>query len=101
MDLADRFEVQALQEQLALFEQQLHEANRQLRKFETTAPLAEREARALLESIPQVGPVTIDVVLSELGDWRRFRSAKAAVARHLLCMMFSMLQSGQTYRLAA
>ncbi len=169
MSSADRFEVQLLQEQLRLFQRQLEEARQELRKFGKTAPLAEREARAVLDSIPQVGPVTIDAVLSELGDWRRFRSAKAvvayaglspgvrqsagkrhnlhitkegsrllrwamvetawrlvgrsprwnrmfqrlqgntgskkkaivAVARHVLCMMFSMIQSGQTYRLAA
>ena len=33
-------------------------------------------AHAALASIPQIGPVTIDAVLSELGDFRRFRSAK-------------------------
>jgi transposase len=169
MSAADRFEVLALQEQLTLFERQRDEADQQLRKFAAHAPLAEREARAVLASMPQVGPVTIDVVLSELGDWRRFRSAKAVVsyaglspgirqsarrrfdlgitkegsrllrwalvetawrlvgcqtrwrrmferlqrntgskkkaivgvARHVLCVMFSMLQSGQAYRMAA
>jgi transposase len=77
---ADRFTICALQEQLALFGRQLREADRQLAQFAETASLAEREARALLETIPQVGPVTIDVVLSELGDWRRFRSQKAVAA---------------------
>jgi transposase len=169
MSAADQFEVVALLEQLALFQRQLAEVGVQLEKFAETAPLAEREARAILASIPLVGPVTIDVVLSELGDWRRFRGAKAVVdfagmapglresagkrhelsitkegsrllrwaliqaawrlagksprwnrlyhrlqrntgskkkaivgvARQLLCVMFSMLQSGQTYRVAA
>ena len=169
MSDADRFEVLALQEQLALFGRQLQAADRKLSEFAKKASLAEREARAVLNSIPQVGPVTTDVVLSELGDWRRFRSAKAVtdyaglspgirqsagrrfelhitkegsrllrwamveaawrlvgcsprwqrmyhrlerntgskkkaivgVARHLLGVMFSMLQSGQAYRLAA
>jgi transposase len=77
---ADRFQVEALQEELVLFERQLGEADKKLREFAKTAPLAEREARALLDSIPQIGAVTIDVVLSELGDWRRFRSAKKVVA---------------------
>ena len=169
MSAADRFEVLALQEQLALFERQRKEVDRELQKFAAKAPLAEREARAVLESMPQVGAVTIDVVLSELGDWRRFHSAKGvvayaglapgirqsagrrfdlsitkegsrllrwamvetawrlvgcqarwramfqrlerntgskkkaivALARHVLCVMFSMLQSGQAYRPAA
>jgi len=77
---ADRFVVQALQEQLELFQRQLREADRQLARFAESGPLVEREARALLATIPQVGPVTIDVVLSELGDWRRFRSQKAVTA---------------------
>jgi transposase len=69
-----------LQEQLALFFRQIVEANRALEQFAEIGPLAEREARVLLDSVPQVGPVTIDVVLSELGDWRRFRSQKAVAA---------------------
>jgi transposase len=166
---ADRFEVEALEEQRTLLERQLEEAERRLVEFAATAPLAEREARAVLATIPQIGPITIDVVLSELGDWRRFRSQKAVVAyagldpgvrqsaakcldlhirkegsrllrwaliqaawrlvgrsprwarifqslerntgskkkaivgvaRRLLCVMFAMLQSGESYRLAA
>jgi transposase len=77
---SDRFVVRALGEQLELFQRQLAEADRQLRQFAKTAAQAEKEARAVLESIPQVGAVTIDVVLSELGDWRRFRSQKAVTS---------------------
>jgi len=163
---ADRFAVRALREQLVLCQKQLVEADRELRRFAEGGPVAEQEARALLDTIDRVGPVTIDVVLSELGDWRRFRSQKAvaafagldpgfrrsagkclelhiskegsrwlrwamiqtawrlavhsprwrrmyerlrvntgskkkavvAVARHLLCMMFAMLESGQPYQ---
>jgi transposase len=51
-----------------------------LSRFAETEPLPETEARAVLATIPQVGPVTIDIVLSELGDWRRFRSQKAVTA---------------------
>lgn len=80
MSPSDRFEVQHLQAELTLFQQHLAEADRKLREFARQAPAAEREARAVLDSIPQVGPVTIDAVLSELGDWRRFRSAKKVVA---------------------
>jgi len=52
----------------------------QLRQFAKSAPVAEREARQVLETIPCVGPVTADVVLSELGDVRRFRSEKQVAA---------------------
>jgi transposase len=77
---ADRFAVEALREQLGLFQRQLGAADQQLAQFAERGPLAEQEARALLGTIPLVGPVTIDVVLSELGDWRRFRSQKAVAA---------------------
>jgi transposase len=77
---ADRFIVQALWEQLEFFQRQLGEADGELERFAESGPLAEKEARVLLATIPQVGPVTIDVVLSELGDWRRFRSQKAVAA---------------------
>jgi len=165
---ADRFEVRHLLQQLDLWQLQLKEVDHELEQFADSAPQPEQEARAVLESIPQVGPVTCDVVLSELGDWRRFRSAKevaayaglapglresggkrrdlhiskegsplmrwalvetawrllrlprwltifqrlvnstgsrkkaiVAVARRVLCVMFSMLRCGKAYRMAA
>jgi transposase len=80
LSAADRFTVKALWEQLEFYQRQLGEADRELARFAETAPPAEKEARALLATIPQVGTVTIDVLLSELGDWRRFRSQKAVTA---------------------
>jgi transposase len=73
---ADRFVVEALFEELDQRQARLHVVDRQLRQFAQQAPLAEREAREVLDSVPCVGPVTADVVISELGDVRRFRSAK-------------------------
>jgi len=80
MSEADRFEADNLLEQLWLCGKQLQKVDKQLAQFAKTAPAAEREGREVLGTIPQVGPVTIDVVLSELGDWRRFRSGKRVVA---------------------
>jgi len=80
MNSADRFTTQLLLEEWKRYEGQLAEVDAKLREFAKTAPAAEREARAVLATMPQVGPVTIDVVLSELGDWRRFRSAKRVVS---------------------
>jgi transposase len=77
---ADRFAMQALREQLDMFQRQLRQADRQLEDFAQGGPVAEKEARALLDTMPLIGPVTIDVVLSELGDWRRFGSQKAVTA---------------------
>lgn len=59
---------------------QLDHTTRKLRAFARTAPVREREARAVLSTIPYVGPVTIDVVLSELGRIERFGSQKQVCA---------------------
>ena len=80
MGAGDRYETQNLLEQLEMCQEPLKDCERQLRQFAKSAPLAEQEARAVLTTMPEVGPVTIDIVLSELGDWRRFRSAKRVVA---------------------
>jgi transposase len=80
MSSADRFECRALQDQLAFLKGQLKAANQELASFAQTAPVAEREARAVLATMPEVGPVTTDVILSETGDVRRFRGAKRIVA---------------------
>ncbi len=54
--------------------------DKELRAFAKKAPAAEAEARAVLKSIPNIGPVTVDIVVSELGDVQRFRSAKRVSA---------------------
>lgn len=77
---ADRFVLEQLIEEWQQHHRRLLAIQKQLRAFAKQAPAAEREARAVLETIPTVGPVTIDVVLSELGDVRRFRSQKRAVS---------------------
>ena len=77
---SDRFVVNQLRVDLTHYDQQLGAADRRLLDFAKTASVAEREARAVLESIPCVGPVTIDVVLAELGDVRRFRNHKQVAA---------------------
>jgi transposase len=80
MSHADRFECRALQDQLAFLKEQLKAADKELESFAQTAPVAEREARAVLATMPEVGPVTTDIILSETGDVRRFRGAKRIVA---------------------
>jgi transposase len=76
----DRFRVDELSALLDYLQHGLERANEHLRKFATQGNDAEQEARSLLRSIPGVGEVTSEVVLAELGDVRRFRSAKGAVA---------------------
>jgi transposase len=74
LSAADRFVADELSSELHRHQKRQAKASRELRRFATKAPLAEKEARAVLDSIPNVGPVTTDVILAELGDWRRFRS---------------------------
>jgi len=77
---ADRFVVDQLCEELEHRKKQLQTIDKQLLRFAQQGAAAEREAREVLETIPYVGTVTIDVVLSELGDVRRFRSQKQVTA---------------------
>jgi transposase len=79
LQAADRFVVDQLLAGLDLQHRQRLELARELRQFAATAPVAEREARVVLESVPCVGPVTVEVLLSELGDVRRFRKQSAVV----------------------
>lgn len=77
---ADRWVLQDLWEDLDQNTQRLKKVDRRLSEFAETAPIAEAEARAILASMPGVGAVTMETVLAELGDWRRFRNADAVVS---------------------
>lgn len=71
---AHRFVVDQLWAELEFHQSQRRAVEGQLQQFAAGALLAEREARAVLATVPGVGPVTTEVILSELGDVRRFRS---------------------------
>lgn len=58
----------------------LEKLDERLARFAGQAPLKEREARAVLGTMPGVGDVTVDTILAELGDWERFRCAAAVVS---------------------
>jgi transposase len=77
---ADRFVLDQLHAGWQYLEGQLKDLAQRLKTFAASAPAKEAEARAKLATIPGVGPVTIDVVVSELGDVTRFRSSKAVCA---------------------
>lgn len=74
---ADRFVLDQLHDDLRHHESQIKALAVKLKAFAASAPPREAEARAKLATIPGVGPVTVDVVVSELGDVRRFKSSKA------------------------
>jgi transposase len=80
LSASDRFVLDQLHAQWCALEAQVRELGKRLKEFAAKAPAREAEARAKLGTIGGVGPVTIDVVVSELGDVRRFHSSKAACA---------------------
>jgi transposase len=77
---ADRFVVDQLVQEWQQHQSRVRQAEKRLRAFAKKASAAEAEARAVLGSVPGVGTVTVDIVLSELADIRRFRSEKDVMA---------------------
>ena len=61
-------------------DKQLSDLWNTLKKFANKATHREKEAREVLKTVPGVGPVTVEVVLSEVGDFGHFRNAKAVCA---------------------
>ncbi len=76
----DRFVLQQLLTQWEYHRQQFQMVQRQLKTFASKASTKEKEIRAVLGSMPSVGPTTIEIVVSEIGDIERFRSQKRVVA---------------------
>jgi transposase len=58
----------------------LKKVEKRLEEFGQSAPVREREARAVLATMPGVGLVTIETILAELGDWTRFKNGDAVVS---------------------
>lgn len=67
----DRWEVEGQLARLDLFEQQIRELDREIRQRVKADPVA----RAL-ETIPGIGPFIALLLVAEIGDWRRFPTAK-------------------------
>jgi transposase len=80
LSAADRFAADQILAECDFFCAQRLDAEHRIHKFAATAPAAEAEARALLHSIPGVGTITAEVVLCEIADIKRFRSAKHVAA---------------------
>ena len=88
---ADRFTVDLLGEELDQHAQRLKVVDRQLKIFAKSAPVAEREARAVLESIPCVGSVNKTRRWGDLYEKLKARcgakKAIVAIARRVWCVM--------------
>lgn len=71
---SERWILQEMRAEICTQTKFLKHADQALAEFSKTAPARERELRNVLSTIPEVGVVTIDVILSELGDVRRFKN---------------------------
>ena len=76
----DRFRVRSLLEELDQHVRRRQRVDRKLQRFAQQGSVREQEARQILASIPYIGPVTIDVVLSEVGDFARFTAQRKLTA---------------------
>lgn len=76
----ERWIISDLWEEYDQQKERLKKLDARLKTFAKSAPLYEAEARAVLETIPNVSTVTVDVVLAELGDWKRFRNANTVAS---------------------
>lgn len=77
---AEQFILDQMIAELAFYIQQRKAIEDQLKSFSKEATTREQESRKLLESVPGVGPVATEVILSELGDVRRFSSQRKVTA---------------------
>lgn len=76
----DRWVLNDLHSELIEQQSRLKRTEDQLTRFTKCAPAREAEARAILQTFPGAGLVTVETILAELGDCRRFRNADAVVA---------------------
>jgi transposase len=76
LESVDRFLVKRLLRELKLYREELKVIDQQLAAFAREALAEEARQRALLDSIPSVGPVTREVFLAEVAGAERFNSAK-------------------------
>jgi transposase len=77
---ADRFVIRQLWTEYEEHESRRLAVAKKIKMFAAKAPKREAEARQIIKTAPGIGFVTAEVVLSELGDVRRFRNAKAVCA---------------------
>ena len=76
----DRFVIKQLWSEWEDHESRLLAVTKKIKAFIAKAPNREKEARAILKTAPGVGFVTAEVILSEVGDFSRFRNAKTISA---------------------
>ncbi len=73
---ADRYHLTILLEEFDFYESQKKRTEERIRAYVKKAPQRVKECLQLAQTIPGVGQVTADVVVSELGELERFSSQK-------------------------
>ena len=76
----DRWLLEDLKQELETRQERLKNIDARLKAFAAKAPTREAEAREVLATLPGAGPVTIETILAELGDVRRFSNGDQVVA---------------------
>lgn len=76
----EKWLLEQLHEELGATQKRLRASEARLVEFAQQAPPSEREARAVLATMPSVGLVTIETLLAELGDWQRFSRGDEVVS---------------------
>jgi transposase len=77
---AERFVIKQLWSEYDYHFARLVALTKKIKSFIRKAPKPEAEARKIIKTAPGVGTVTAEVVISELGDVKRFRNAKTVCA---------------------
>jgi transposase len=77
---AERFVIKQLWSEYDNHFARLTALMKKIKSFIRKAPKPEAEARKIIKTAPGVGMVTAEVVISELGDVKRFRNAKTVCA---------------------
>lgn len=77
---AESFCLKELLSLLDTIEEHIENVSKELRKFREAAPAADRKNHEIVKSVPGVGDITADVVLSSLGDVARFPSIQKVTA---------------------
>jgi transposase len=77
---AERFVIKQLWSEYDNHFARLTALMKKIKSFIRKAPKPEAEARKIIKTAPGVGMVTAEVVISELGDVKRFRNAKTVSA---------------------
>lgn len=77
---AERFRIDQLMSSLDTIEEQIFDTERELAKFRKNGSSQEKKNHEILKSVPGVGDLIADVVISSMGDIRRFPTIRKATA---------------------